>query len=64
MAYHDRGEPRTLYLLNKNETESTLFFNGVQQATNMKDNITNSIKLANLKEFSEVKKFINDLIES
>ena len=40
------------------------FFNGVQQATNMKDNIINSIKLANLKEFSEVKKFINDLIES
>ena len=61
LAYHDRGEPRTLYLLNKNETESTLFFNGVQQATNMKDNIINSIKLANLKEFSEVKKFINDL---
>ena len=26
LAYHDRGEPRTLYLLNKNETESTLFF--------------------------------------
>ena len=64
LAYQDRGEPRTLYLLNKNEIESTLFFNGVQQATNMKDNIINTIKLSNLMEFSEVKKFINDLMES
>ena len=64
LAYQDRGEPRTLYLLNKNEIESTLFFNGVQQATNMKDSIINTIKLSNLMEFSEVKKFINDLMES
>ena len=63
LAYPERGEPRTLILLNKNEIEATLFFEGVQEATYMKDNINNAIKLANLKEFSEVKKFINDLIE-
>ena len=30
----------------------------------MKDNIINSIKLTNLKEFSEIKKFIIDLMEN
>ena len=64
LIFADRGEPRTLYLLNKNEIETTLFFDGVQQATEMKDNIINSIKLTNLKEFSEIKKFIIDLMEN
>lgn len=64
LVFADRGEPRTLYLLNKNEIETTLFFDGVQQATKMKDNINNSIKLANLKEYSEVKKFIIYLMEN
>ena len=64
LIFADRGEPRTLYLLNKNEIETTLFFDGVQQATKMKDNINNSIKLANLKEYSEVKKFIIYLMEN
>ena len=64
LAYPERGEPRTLILLNQNEIEATLFFEGVQEATYMKDNINNAIKLANLKEFSEVKKFINDLMKN
>ena len=61
VACADRGEPRALYLLNKNEIEATLFFEDVQNALNMKDNINNAIKLANLKEFSEIKRYINDL---
>ena len=64
ITYADRGEPRTLYLLNRNEIETTLFFEDVQDATNMKENIDNAIKLANLKEFSQVKRFINDLMEN
>ena len=62
IAYADRGEPRTLYLLNTNHIETTLFFEGVQEALNMKETINNAIKLTNLKEFSEVKSFINDLM--
>ena len=64
LIFADRGEPRTLYLLNKNEIETTLFFDGVQQATKMKDNINNYIKFDNLKEYSEVKKFIIYLMEN
>ena len=63
VACADRGEPRALYLLNKNEIEATLFFDDVQNAINMKDNINNAIKLTNLKEFSEIKQYINKLIE-
>ena len=63
MACTDRGEPRALYLLNKNEIEGTLIFDDVQVAIKMKENINNAIKLTNLKEFSKIKKYINDLIE-
>ena len=63
MACADRGEPRALYLLNKNEIEGTLIFDDVQVAIKMKENINNAIKLTNLKEFSKIKKYINDLIE-
>ena len=37
VACADRGEPRALYLLNKNEIKATLFFDDVQNAINMKD---------------------------
>ena len=62
VAYADRGEPRALYLLKEeNESEITLFFDGVLKASSMKENINNAIKLANVKEFSGVKTFINNL---
>ena len=62
VAYADRGEPRALYLIKEeNETEISLFFDGVLKASNMKENINNAIKLANVKEFSGVKTFINNL---
>ena len=62
-AYADRGEPRALYLLKEgNDKETTLFFDNVLKASNMKENINNAIKLANVKEFSELKTFINNLI--
>ena len=63
VIYSDRGDPRTLYLLNgKNDLETTLFFDGVSKASSMKENINNAIKLAILKEFSAVKSFVNNLI--
>ena len=63
VAYADRGEPRALYLLKEeNEMETTLFFDSVLKASNMKESINNAIKLANVKEFSKVKTFINSLI--
>ena len=62
VAYADRGEPRALYLLKEeNESEITLFFDGVLRASSMKENINNAIKVANVKEFSGVKTFINNL---
>ena len=62
VAYADRGEPRALYLSKEeNETEITLLFDGVLKASSMKENINNAIKLANVKEFSGVKTFINNL---
>ena len=65
VIYSDRGDPRTLYLLNgKNDLETTLFFDGVSKASSMKENINNAIKLAILKEFSAVKSFVNNLIEN
>ena len=63
IACADRGEPREIYLLNKNEIRATLLFDDVQNAINMKESINNAIKLTNLREFSEVKKYINDLIK-
>ena len=63
VIYSDRGDPRTLYLLNgKNDLESTLFFDGVSKASAMKENINNAIKVAILKEFSAVKSFVDNLI--
>ena len=63
VAYADRGEPRALYLLkDENDSETTLYFDNVLKASNMKENINNAIKLANVKEFSEIKSFINNLI--
>jgi hypothetical protein len=62
IACADRGEPREIYLLNKNEIRATLLFDDVQNAINMKESINNAIKLANVKEFSKVKTFINSLI--
>ena len=65
VIYADRGDPRTLYLLNgKNDLETTLFFDGVSKASTMKENINNAIKVAILKEFSAVKSFVNNLIEN
>ena len=65
VIYADRGDPRTLYLLNgKNDIETTLFFDGVSKASSMKENINNSIKVAILKEFSAVKSYINNLMEN
>ena len=62
ITYEDRGEPRALYLSKEdNEKEITLFFDGVLKANCMKENINNAIKLANVKEFSGVKTFINNL---
>ena len=62
VAYADRGEPRALYLLkDENDSETTLYFDNVLKASNMKENINNAIKLANVKEFSEIKSFINPL---
>ena len=62
VAYADRGEPRALYLLKEeNESEITLFFDGVLRASSMKENINNAIKVANVKEFSGVKTCINNL---
>ena len=62
VAYDDRGEPRALYLLKEDDdSETTLFFDNVLKASSMKENINNAIKLANVKEFSEVKKLINNL---
>ena len=63
ITYCDRGEPRILHLINKNEIEAELLFDDVQKANKMKDNINNAIKYTNLKEFSEVKKFIHDLMD-
>ena len=37
------------------------FFGGVLKASSMKENINNAIKVANVKEFSGVKTFINNL---
>ena len=63
VAYADRGEPRALYLLKEeSDIETKLFFDNVLKASNMKENINNAIKLANVKEFSKVKTFINNLI--
>ena len=65
VLYADRGDPRTLYLLNgKNDFETTLFFDGVSKATTMKENINNAIKVALLKEFSAVKSFVKNLIDN
>ena len=62
VAFDDRGEPRALYLIKEEtDTEITLFFDGVLKASSMKENINNAIKLANVKEFSGVKTFINNL---
>ena len=64
VTYADRGEPRALHLIKDDSgIEYTLYFDGVLTASNMKENINNAIKLANLKEFSEVKSFITNLIE-
>ena len=65
VIYSDRGDPRTLYLLNgKNDMETTLFFDGVSKASSMKESINHSIKVAILKEFSAVKSYINNLMEN
>ena len=62
VAYADRGEPRALYLLkDEDDSETTLFFDNVLKASSMKENINNAIKLANVREFSQVKKLINNL---
>ena len=64
IIYPDRGDPRTLYLINgKNDIVTTLVFDGVSKASQMKENINNSIKVAILKEFSAVKSYINNLME-
>ena len=63
VIYADRGDPRTLYLLNgRNDLESTLFFDGVSKASAMKESINNAIKVALVKEFSAVKRFVDNLI--
>ncbi len=63
VIYADRGDPRTLYLLNgKNDLESTLFFDGVSKASVIKDSINNAIKVALVKEYSAVKRFVDNLI--
>ena len=63
VIFSDRGDPRTLYLLNgKNDNETTLFFDGVSKASSIKESINQSIKVATLKEFSAVKSYINKLI--
>ena len=64
VIYPDRGDPRTLYLINgKNDIVTTLVFDGVSKASQMKESINNSIKVAILKEFSAVKSYINNLME-
>ena len=63
MIGEDRGEPRSLYLLKGSNLEATLFFDDYESASDMKENLNNAIKLANLKEFSEVKRFINNLLK-
>ena len=64
ITYADRGEPRMLHLTNEeNNIETTIYFEGVSTASKMKESISNAIKLANLKEFSELKRFINNLME-
>ena len=62
--FADRGDPRTLYLNEKNDIETKLVFDGVSKASSMKENINHAIKLAIIKEFSAIKSYINNLIEN